>query len=297
MRETFEFRIPEPDATLALGASVGRRLPSGLTRVIEVSRTDPVYERIRRIHLDKRRAGLPGLFTSWQIRRRYSAHELAAAEILQIEPIEVFEPAGEECGTVYDDETACSICGSGRTQASTLSLDLRRRQPTRDIESQTLPRGRDIARSIAGEIVVSDRLVELLAPTVTGISTWPIRRCRAVATLDGWRQLSVDGPPIEVVSPTVFGIDPFDLDLAGEYRCPRGHVAGLNVLSEPTVARESWHGADLFQSRQMVGRRVGLLVPTPLLFASARLYAILRDHSISGLRFSVAHLTAASTNA
>ena len=39
-------------------------------------------------------------------------------------------------------------------------------------------------------------------------------------------------PLLEIVPPTGAGVDPFDEDPEGRYRCPCGHVLGLNRLSE-----------------------------------------------------------------
>lgn len=55
-----------------------------------------------------------------------------------------------------------------------------------------------------------------------------------------WHQLRLVAPPVYVVSPTTFGIDPFDDDQLGVYRCPLGHVAGLNVISEVTIEIRGW---------------------------------------------------------
>ncbi len=105
-----------------------------------------------------------------------------------------------------------------------------------------------------------------------------------------WRQLVFTSRPVRLIAPTQFGIDPFDPDEAGEYRCPQGHVAGLNILSEATVERDSWDGSDLVRSEQFIGYRGGVIVPEPLLFGSPRFRRLYRDHRLKGLKFEVAHL-------
>lgn len=291
MRSKVEFRLAETDARTLLGPSVGRVLPSGLTRAVLVDEDDPAYQRIGAAHQQRRRRGDGGLFTSWIIRRTYNQTELKAAEIVKVEASAVFEPAGEECGTTYDESPSCVQCGAGRIQTSALALDMRRYQPERDIETQTLPRGVDVARTIADEVIISDRLAGLLRRVhALGVSVAPVVDCRTGSQTRGWSQLRVTSPPVTTVAPTRYGIDPFDDDPTGEYRCPFGHVAGLNLLSEVTVSRRSWNGDDIVMTAQLTGRRAGLLVPSPTLLASGRLYRLLAEAKVRGFRYEVAHL-------
>jgi hypothetical protein len=67
-------------------------------------------------------------------------------------------------------------------------------------------------------------------------------------------------------------------------------VAGLNLLSELSISRAAWSGADLAATEQAVGRRVGYLVPSRLLVLSPRLYRFLRDGRYKGSRVEVAYL-------
>ena len=52
----------------------------------------------------------------WHVIREYNDEELNNAQLFHIRIKKTFEPAGKECGTVYDESTACKICGVGRTQ-------------------------------------------------------------------------------------------------------------------------------------------------------------------------------------
>jgi hypothetical protein len=289
MKTTVEFRIDERDAREVLPDYAGRVL-GGSVRAVKVLTDDPLYALIGQAEVERRRQGRFGFFTTYILRRTYSPDELAAAELLEAYPTAVFEPAGEETGTGYDETPACPICGAGRVQTTPLTLDLRRIQPGRDIDTQTIPRRKDIARTIADEVVVSSRLAAILRE-YTGVELGPVIDARRKQPSPDWFQLGVSAPPVEVVTPTQYGIDPFDLDEAGEYRCPLGHIAGLNVLSELTIARSSWTGADLVATRQLIGRRVGLLVPSPLYLVSQRLYQRLVAEGIKGFTFEVAHLT------
>lgn len=129
-----------------------------------------------------------------------------------------------------------------------------------------------------------------------------------------WHQLIVTGSAGITLPPTTFGIEPFDLgtkrksrirlddnlkphfahfrdnDLKGEYRCPLGHVSGLNLLSEVFVARSAWNGRDLAVTDNLVGVPRGLLVPRPMLLISPRFWRLLQQHKFKACRYDVAHL-------
>jgi hypothetical protein len=256
----------------------------------------------------------------------------------------VFEPCGEECGTKYDESTACPKCGAGGIQKSTLTLDFRR-----------LPKRADIAATIANERVVSQRLAQLMVDAgVSGFELRPVRHkarydddpADLAATSAGralleeahrlgyaltswqfwvwlnrpeqsnrvdnaqrentsklersdaaqrgiwpvWYQLVITSLPLPCVPPTCFGINPFDKDTEGKYRCPLGHVSGLNILSEVSVAGAAWQGSDLSLTSEFVGARGGVLRPAPLILVSPKVRALLLDNRIKGAEFEVAHL-------
>ncbi len=342
MRESVEFRIPEEDASRFLAADAGRVLGETV-RALEVAVDDPLYlwvgELDRRLQEEGTR-----FFYGWEVKRRYTHKELEAAELFGLEITAVFEPTGEECGTIYDETTACPACGAGRTQLSELILDLRR-----------APKSKHIARTIADEWIVSQRLAELLVDArMTGFElrrvrhkaryqddpvdlsktpsgrqilrlaaetgvphpTWDFwvwlnrpeqreladradlehaerleqRDRRRPRPIPAWYQLVVASPAVPTVAPTRFGIDPFDEDVDGHHRCPFGHVSGLNQLSELWVSRGAWDGSDVVMTKDMVGTRRGLLVPTPMLLISPRLRQLLRAEGIKGYKLDVAHL-------
>ena len=163
MRESVEFRIPEEHASRFLEPHVGKRL-GGSVRVLELAVDDPRYEQIGDLDHQLRKEGRC-FFLGWDINRRYSRKELESAELFHLYITAVFEPAGEECGTVYDDSTVCPLCGAGRTQVSDLILDLRK-----------APKNKDLAVTIASEWIVSQRLAELLVDAkMTGFKLRPVR--------------------------------------------------------------------------------------------------------------------------
>jgi hypothetical protein len=292
-KHNVEFRIPEDEWQQFVGRDIGKligRSVTGLVRKVEVPIGDQLYEEIGRIHRTLKAKRGHGLFTSWIPHAEYSSAELAAAEILRLSVPAVFEPPGEEVGTKYEDGDACDICGIGRRQVSDLVLDLRRVQTGRDIETQTVPR-KDIARSIADEVVVSTRFADALTKSgMTGIRLRPVFQVGRRDPSPTWRQLVIGGTPVVAIPPTKFGIDPFDMDPEGSYRCPRGHIAGLNLLSEVTIDRASWSDSDAAKTSEAVGWRQGLLVPAPLFMVSSRFQALVAHNSFTGASLAIAHL-------
>src|SRR5687767_13808654 len=103
MREFVDFRVREADAETYLPPGTGERLSSGVRKVV-VNTSDPLFNEIGRLHkmfLSQGRV----FFTGREYRRKYSRQELREAQLLHVWPQKLFEPAGEECSTVYDDTT------------------------------------------------------------------------------------------------------------------------------------------------------------------------------------------------
>jgi hypothetical protein len=284
MRELVEFRMSERKAQEFLGPEEGEVL--GLTRDtrrIVLESSDVRVAMIRQIHLDLLKQG-SWLVVSWDIRREYTRAELDAAELFHVKVRAVFEPEGERCGTVYDESVACPRCGAGARQVNELRLD-----PGR------IPRGKDLARTLAySEAIVSARLVEALrAHGTTGARFLPVLRKSGRGAIDSWYQLEVMSRPVGVDPATRFGINYFDWDTRGEYRCPQGHVAGLNILSELSVQREDWDGSDVCATKQWVGMRSrngGAFRPYPMLLVSQKLRRVLGGLNAKGFKLEVAHL-------
>lgn len=349
MREVAEFRIPEEYARIHLEPGQGVPLGSGpmppSVRKLVVSTTDPLYQKIGELSRAFLREG-KFFFHGWDIRRYYSKEEIAAAELFQLFITAVFEPEGEECGTVYDYSEACEHCGFGRRQVSDLVLDLRK-----------VPKSKDIAETISGdEWIVNQRLADLLVDAgATGFELRPVRhraryeddpidlkrypsgqellrraeecgldywswqfwvwvnkreqsllldrareeRRQAMEARERrglikrppvWYQLVVTSRRVPVVPPTQAGIEPFDEDPEGRYRCPRSHLLGLSLLSELWLSREGWDGSDIACTAQAFGARMGVFVPSPRLLISPRLRKLFEEHRIKGYRVEVAHL-------
>lgn len=280
MRETIEFRIPEASAKEFLADADGICL-GGSVRKIELNKDDSRFQQIGeadRILKSRGRA----FFTAWLPHRRYQRNELASAEALRLVIKQWIEPVGEECGTEYDESTACSLCGGGATRKSALILDAKSLSKHGKLA---------IAKTIAGEVVVSESFVKVFNRNeLSGATFKPVfRRGRPSEQLRGWYELVLTSPPVEIVAPTQAGVDPFDDDVKGEYRCPRGHVIGLALLSELWLAGNGLGEQDITSTRQLIGVRRGVLRPEPELIVSQRLRTALEDSELKGFRYEVVH--------
>ncbi|HWD92516.1 MAG TPA: hypothetical protein VG938_09210 [Verrucomicrobiae bacterium] len=288
MKEIYEFRVQEKYASQLFEPNEGEKL--GWTkqfgdkfvtvRKIKLTADDPKFNRIGELNalIQKRRGDF--FFAGWEIQRRYTAADVLKAKLFLLCSIATFEPAGEECGTQYDESLACPSCKSGARQVSPLFLDWKR-----------IPKSKDIARTIAGEIVMSKRMVDLCDKhSITGAKFGPV--CHSLASnteSKDWFQLLVKSCEAEITAPTKMGVNPFDEDMAGQYRCPRADLIGLARLSEVSISRSSHNGFDIVASRQFVGTRRGLLRPERLLLVSPKLRRVIKEEKLTGCEFEVAH--------
>jgi hypothetical protein len=281
MRETYEFRVVEDYAHRLFRPDEGKLLGSGMIRLIKLSGDDPRLPQVGELRRIIDRESGRTFFHGWNIERRYSKAEIEAATLFRLQVTAVFEPAGEERGTKYDEASACSRCGAGAQQIGPLILDLKR-----------IPKGKDIAKTIAGEIVVSQRVVELLERhRITGVALNPVRMSAASsAESRDWFQLTVQHVDAEIVAPTRVGIDPFNDDASGECRCPLGDLIGLNLLSEVTIGATTRGQADFVGSRQFIGVRRGLLRPERVVFISPRVRALFEAEKLKGAEVEIARL-------
>jgi len=206
----------------------------------------------------------------------------------------VFEPTGEECGTVYDESVACEICGANRKQVGTLRL-----------KKGSIP-NKDIARTIAGEVLVSERFAEAFKRHgLRGMSSESITLDESISE---FYQLIVSSPELELSQETLAGIDPFDFSESSEggelnvsgyniklgkeiYKCPKGHTVGLNLLSEPFVLNSPLiKDFDLFSTKQKTGVKRGLLRPEPLYICSYTFMKMVEEEKLTGFDFEIAYI-------
>lgn len=281
MRELFEFRLFESEARKYFRPDEGRQL-SALARAVRTPARGSLFTKVALVESNLRREGRH-LVASWSCTRRYTPGEYARALWLLGSVARVFEPAGEECGTVYDSSEACELCGFGARQVSTLRLRTGR-----------IPRGIDIARSIAGEIVVSERFAGWLA--TEGLTGTDLRPVDAVgkprSSGSNWYQLVPERAEVEVAAPSAFGVDPFAAPESDASRCPEGHVLGLRRLTELSATESSLSPVDVQATRAAVGHRLGELRPERMLIFSRRFFESFRRSGLKGLAFEVVHVAA-----
>ena len=262
MRETIELRVAEEFAPLLFEDTEGVRL-SDSVRKVKLSTGDPRYQRVgelqRRLTVERDRS----FFFGWKITRRYTVAEFRRAELFSVEWTSTFEPEGEDCGTAYDDTVACHhtyvpetttlIAGAGKVTIGPYTCGVGARQLTPLIlDGRRVPKGKDFARTIASEEIVSERAKGILGG-IAGVTFEPVRYRGLRPKLEQWYQMVALSKPVEIIAPTVAGDGPFDLDGLGTYRCPHGHSTGLNLLSELSIERPSGGRSDVFRTRQCVG--------------------------------------------
>lgn len=280
MTEIYEFRIVEDFAERLFRSDEGKKLGSGMIRLIKISGDDPRLSKIWEIQKQVEQEYGRSFFYGWDILRKYSKSELNMASCFHLKITSTFEPAGEECGTIYDETSACHKCGSGAKQVSDLFLDFKR-----------IPKNKDISRTISGEIVVSRRVVELLNRNkIHDVEFNPIYyvKNRDFKSED-WFQMKVISVGAEIVPPTRVGINPFDYDIKGECRCPLGDLIGLNLLSEIYAKSTSIGNLDIVCSRQFIGTRRGLLRPEKIMLISSKVYRLINNEKLRGLDIELAY--------
>jgi hypothetical protein len=277
MKEFFEFRV-RPDVADRLSGEVENPSCGFAVKVI-IGADDPKLIEMSRINKELHSRNETA-FYSWNFYRKYTTEEIAAAKLFHLILTATFEPAGEECGTVYDQSHVCQFCGVGEVQTSPLCLD----------ESK-IPKGKHLARTIADEWIASKNFVELcLKNEITGIKFEPIINFKKKQRTHNWYQLISSSQPLSICSPTRVGISPFDEDSKKEFCCPRGHVIGLGILSEITVTRPGSVISDWNITAQKTGYRRGLLRPRSSILISPKLRNLMVQENIKGFKTEIAHL-------
>jgi hypothetical protein len=278
MKEIIEFRIPEVEAQKYLYSDEGQILSGSVRRLI-IPLAD---ERIRYIEKIYHKIWLEGgLFvTSWKITRKYNDSELLKTELFKVIIKKVFEPAGEECGTIYDESVACPNCGLDRKQTGDLFLDLNK-----------ISNKLDIVKTIAGEVIVSDRFVETWKNNSLKGAVFRnvIQKGNKNSISQRWYQVDTTSSPLEITIPTKAGNNIFDNDIEGKYKCP-GHVLGLNLTSELFVTRKSFNGSDISITQQAFGWKQGLLRPERPFIVSQKAWNALCKDGMKGFDVEVVHL-------
>lgn len=279
MREFLELRVEEEFAPLVFTDSEGERLGDSIRKIV-LDSSDPRCRVIEATQARLKSEGSGPLFLGYIFHRKYRPAELQAAALFQLSN-KIFEPCGEEHGTIYDETVACPCCGAGSVQVGPLRLP-----PSR------VPKGCDFATTIAGEHVISKRMAEILSRAgVTGAHFTPIRHGRPPGIdAKDWFQLRISGPRAKIVPPTQLGAGPFDRNQIGKCQL-QGDTAGLNVLSEVSIQATTRGEADFLETDQYVGVRRGALRPERQILISPKVQRIIMSEGKKGCKIEIAHLT------
>lgn len=301
MKEYVEFRINMEYAHLLFKDDEGVNL-GDTVKVIKLEKSDPRFPKIGELQKEARKR-FDFFFSCCEYKRIYTKEEIDNAKWFLLTPTRHFEPAGEECGTIYDESSACPICGAGAKQLSPLKL-----------KRSSIPRA-DMAMTIArgDEVVVSERFVEMVRRNnLTGIDFNPVMGSGKQARQLNYYQI-YPHCYLDFSNKTIFGQDPFNLSgvypggtieyLRQDgtrykevfpveiYKCPNGDNAGLNILSEAYMKSDPiLNGLDFFASRQTVGSRGGVIRQDHLLFCSSRMMRLIKENNLKGFKFEVAHI-------
>jgi hypothetical protein len=112
MREYLELRIPEAVAARVLSSDEGTALGKIVRQVTLPLDSDRLAE--LRVAFNRERAkGEEFPYFFWQVSRAYDQQELDSARTFVMTIERTFEPAGEECGTMYDATSECPYCRTG----------------------------------------------------------------------------------------------------------------------------------------------------------------------------------------
>lgn len=273
MKEFIELRINNKYIDLLPKSIIGKDL--GPVTKIEINKNTKEYQLIKQINDKIKAKNSDSFFYGWGIKREYNKKELSNAMFFNLNITNVFEPTGEDCGTIYDDTKVCKICKSNSKQTGPLIL-----------KKGTIPK-KDISITIGGEIVVSEKFVYLIRKcSFTGFEFSPLN-------IDKYFQLNANAE-IQLSHNTIAGINPFDLSPSNGneiYKCPKGHTIGLNLLSEAYILNSPLiNKSDFLVSKQKIGVKRGFLRPQPLYFCSQTFKKMVEVEKLTGFEFEIANV-------
>jgi hypothetical protein len=277
MKEVCVLRINNVFRNLLPPNIIGRDI--GPVTIIKIEKGSSEYQSIKEISKKVKDNYTESFFYGWAVKRTYSKSEIKKANLFHLCISSVFEPAGEECGTLYDESVGCEICGALRIKKSPLI-----------IKRSSVP-AKDIAKTIAGEIIVSEKFAKTCKQrSLKGLLLETVVFDKGTSN---FFQLFASSK-LELSHSTVAGINPFDLSTCNDgeiYKCPEGHTIGLNLLSEPYVLNSQSIGKfDFFASKQNIGVKRGLLRPEPIYFCSLAFREMIEEEKLTGFEFEIANI-------
>lgn len=293
MRENVEFRIFQDHYDLL--SKPNGAIYNGAAYVIKVFTDDPLYQEIGRLDKFVREKYNRPFYGYSEIRRQYTQAELESALLFRVLIKPAFEPVGESCGTVYDESVACEICGANRKQIGPLKL-----------KSGSIPK-KDIARTIAGEVVVSEKFVNLYKKY--GLKGASFNHVLFQKATSNYYQLTTF-VEVNLSEKIVVGRNPFNLSTepseAGEFtipggyviktervvfKCPKGHLVGPRLLSEAFIINTHLiEEFDFMASKEKIGGKQGVLYPETIYMCSPLFRKIIIREKLTGFDFEVANI-------
>ncbi|KPE49088.1 hypothetical protein [Chryseobacterium indologenes] len=287
MKEIIEFRIFKEHYDLL--PKPNNAVYNGAIYILHITRDDDLYNKICQIDkMFRENYGNP-FFLYTYTKRTYTKKELDNAKLFHLKIKPVFEPTGEECGTLYDETVACEICGTGGKQIGPLLL-----------KKGTIPK-KDIARTIGGEVVVSEKFVNAInLSNMKGLQITP-------TNVEKYYQLTAN-EELYLSKNTIAGDDPFTASVSSNggtfnvsghqvnfekevYICPKGDLLGLRLLSEPYVLNNQVISqCDFLTSKQKFGVKRGLLRPEPIYFCSQKFRKMVEEEKLTGFEFEIANI-------
>ena len=100
MKQIIQLRINYDYYHLLFSKNEGRDLGTSI-KVVDLSEDDPRLEQIPIINREVKKKYNSYFYAGWEIKRRYTSHEISEAKLFHIEVKKTFEPTGEEPGNVF----------------------------------------------------------------------------------------------------------------------------------------------------------------------------------------------------
>ena len=108
--------------------------------------------------------------------------------------------------------------------------------------------------------------------------------------IEDYLQLAVQSQPLVVSNKTQFGEHLFRPNEGSFCQCSQGRIRGLRLISELCVERGTWGGADVCETADYMGNRLGLFRPWRCLVVSKQLLKQMQNSGMKGFHFEVARL-------
>lgn len=225
-------------------------------------------------------------YSSWFIERIPTRDEVDGTELFLLKVWNVLSTSGEDGGTRYVEGSACPICGAGAAHV-----------PPFRLPAHYLRRSAPICRTLDEKYILSNVVADGLSSC--GCAGYRLEKIETTVrrpSIERDSSLSAfylpEAPTVVIGEQTRFGGSPIMTASPTSGPCPMGDTAGLNLLSQAYIQRNSWGGSDLVYSDKFVGARKGpgMLRPGRLLFCSHRAMRCLSAFKLRNVRFEPAIL-------